>query len=1012
MAPTLGWSRPLVAAALLLLLVCAWAAAQSVPAPVVHYPMSEGTGGTTADIAGKTTARLNGALWVKSDSGVALDLDGMGNSVECGDPPAAHLAEGSLSFAVTFRTNEKRQQYVLTHYGWSLYLDAEAIPNFETRSADNSKWENLAGTKPVPIDEWVQVVCVYDEAQRQTRLYVNGVLDAKGEKQPGFGGIGRSKLALGAWPGAHFLSGLIGDTRIWNVALTDAQVQALYQGTAAQRDGALVSPPRRLSVKLHPFPASGALALDVSLRSLGEALPEPGGTVELVREGKVEATKSGSLSTDGRAQVAFETAKLPPGRYEVRATATSAGQLVAGSTCTTEWVKPETMPWWFDSEEGMGGRLMAPWTPVQAKTSGSVTSLSCWGRRYDFADTPLPQAINSAGGSLLAAPMQLVVRTSDGEVKWRRSTVTVRKRTAETALLEVRCSSPTLALWGLVGMGYDGMVRLDLAVLPREAVQIRSLTLVIPLATEHARYLYTYPDRSKSWKDHRPGAVPAKGVSMPFNPTIWLGDEKRGLQWFAESDQDWLPADPRQAVRIKPQGKTTWLELELIGQRVSLDPSADNLVVGSDEPVKELSYTCGLMATPVRPVDRDAWDLRSTTLYANVYEAVEPGPDGKSQLDVMAENGVKTVSLMDWTDILCYNQPTEPEQLKRFVAACHQRDMQVLVYFGFQMSDATPEFAQYLEEAANWSEPREYSYEYGLDNYPPKPVQTVYRVCYRSLWEDFVVAGAAKLVDEFGIDGVYLDGTTVPLPCYNGHHGCGYRNAQDQWRPTLPIFECRRFAQRLYTALRSRNPRAQVNLHNSAFMVAPSIAYATSLWDGEQLSDAPGTFMLDRLPPDMFRTEFMGHNWGVPQEFLDYVLPGDYPAKWGLTLLHDVPTRPYGAKEQLPYAAALWRLMDQFGRKEATWYPYWSKAGAKLVTVTPAGVYASLYQNPKTGVLLVVDNLGREEAEATVKLNLTALKLPKTATAKDGLTDQALELKTGALTLRLPALGWRVVWVR
>jgi len=1009
--PTLARLHRALPAVALLALLAAVAYAQDLPAPVVHYPMVEGAGGTTAEvIGGRTAAQLNGALWVKTDQGAALDLDGMGNSVECGDPPAAHLVAGSLSFAVCFRTNERRQQYVLTHYGWSLYLDDELVPHFETRGADNASWEDLPGAQPVPLNEWVQVVCVYDEALRQTRLYVNGARSAVGAKQPGFGGVGRSKLALGAWPGAHFFNGLIGDTRVWNVALNDAQVQALYGQVSAGLHPALVSPPRRLSLKLHPFTASESLALDLAFRNLGETVAAPGGIVELVRDGKTEATKSGDLSADGRAEVTFQTAKLPAGRYEVRATATSAGQLLEGSASVAEWVKPEAPPWWFASTEGTSGKLMAPWTPVQVRSSGTTTSLSCWGRRYDFGTLPLPQAVTSAGQSLLTGPMRLVVKTDQGEVTWGRSTIKVRKRTAETAVLEVRCATADLALWGLVGLGYDGMMRLDLALLPRTKLQVQSVALEIPFATARAKYLYTYPDRSQSWEAHRPGAMPAGGVAMPFNPAIWLGDEQRGLQWFAESDQDWLPADEARAVRITPKGKTTLLTLDLIGRPVTLDPASENLVVGAAEPVKELSYTCGLMATPVKPLDRDAWDLRTTTLYADVYAAMEPGPDGKSRLDVMQEQGVKSVSLMDWTDILCYNQPTDPEKLKRFVAECHQRDIQVLVYFGFQMSDAAPEFQQYLEDAANWSAPRDYSYEYGLDNYAPRPVQTVYRVCYRSLWEDFVVAGAAKLMDEYGIDGVYLDGTTIPLPCYNSHHGCGYRDAQDNWKPTLPIFESRRFAQRLYTALRGRNPRAQINLHNSAFMVAPSLAWATSLWDGEQLSAAAGTPMLDRLPLDMFRTEFMGHNWGVPQEFLDYVLPGDYAAKWGLTLLHDVPTRPYGTQEQLPYAAAIWRLMDQFGRKEATWQPYWSNA--KLVTVTPAEVYVSLYRHPKSGVLLVVDNLGRQEAEATVKLNATALKLPKTVTARDGLTDEAIEMKAGAMVMRLPSLGWKTVWVK
>lgn len=1003
---------------MLLLLLGAGAHAQApLPAPVTHYPLIEGSGDTAADVVGKTTARLGGAAWVRQGASTAVDLDGMTNVIECGDPPASHLSAGSLSFVVCFRTNSRAQQYVLTHYGWSLYLDPAGRPNFETRANSNMTWETLGGKTIVPLNEWVQVACVYDETTQQARLYVNGVLDSQGEKPPGFGGIGRSKLLLGGWMGAHFFNGLIGDTRIFNVALTDAQVQALYAQVGSRYPADLRSPLRRLSIRQHRFTASNTLAIDIAFRNLGDPVPNTGARVELVREGQAQpaAAQTVALSAEGRAELSFATGKLPPGPYQVRATVTSDGQPLANSTIVAGWAKPGKPPWWVGSTEGTVDKVLPPWTPVQARCGPANASLKCWGREYRFSATALPANIITAGKDVLAGPVRLVARTDQGELKWSPAQLKLTQQTPSVAVLNVAGSAAGLALSGQIRLEYDGMMRVDLKLVPKTPVRLESLALEIPVKSAHAKYYYYYPDRSGSWTAHRPGAVPAAGVTMPFNPTIWLGDDERGLQWFAESDQNWLPADVKQAVQIKPQGEMTVLRLDLIGQPITLDPNAKNLVVGNGQPVGQLAYTCGLQATPIKPRDRDAWDLRSTTLYAGVYSAMEPGPKaadgrpGKSQLDIMQENGVKSLSLMDWTDILCWNQATEPEKLHKFVQECHKRGIQVMVYFGFQVSDAAPEFDQYLEDAANWFEPRPYSYEYGLDNYAPRPVETVYRVCYQSLWQDFVVAGAAKLMDDYGLDGVYCDGTTLPLPCYNGHHGCGHHDGQGNWKPTYTIFASHRFARRLYTAIRARNPKGQVNLHNSAFMVAPSIGWATSLWDGEHLY-APGMTMIERLPLDMFRAEFMGRNWGVPQEFLEYSLPGDFRAKWGLTLLHDVPTRPYGADVQLPYASAIWRLMDRFGRKQATWRPYW--ANADLVTAEPAEVYVSLYRHPKNGVLLVVDNLGRQEAAVKVKLNLQKLGLKPTATAEDGISGEKLPMQGGVLQFTLPSTGWRTVWVR
>src|SRR5271157_2081367 len=54
-------------------------------------------------------------------------------------------------------------------------------------------------------------------------------------------------------------------------------------------------------------------------------------------------------------------------------------------------------------------------------------------------------------------------------------------------------------------------------------------------------------------------------------------------------------------------------------------------------------------------------------------------------------------------------------------------------------------------------------------------------------------------------------------------------------------------------------------------MTIPTLAFATSYWDGEQLQGlARKHSALEILPLDAFCAEFMGHNWGVPAELLWY----------------------------------------------------------------------------------------------------------------------------------------------
>jgi hypothetical protein len=249
----------------------------------------------------------------------------------------------------------------------------------------------------------------------------------------------------------------------------------------------------------------------------------------------------------------------------------------------------------------------------------------------------------------------------------------------------------------------------------------------------------------------------------------------------------------------------------------------------------------------------------------------------------------------------------------------------------------------------------------------------------------------------------------LPIQCYNFHHGCGYEKPDGSHEGTFAIFAGRETLQRIYTVVKSRKPDGQINLHNSARMLIPVLAWATSYWDGEQLSAKPGTFPLERLPLDMFRTEFMGHQWGVPAEFLHYVLPCPYEDEWAFTLLHDVPVRGYELA-QIELWSKLWRVFDAFGRKEAEWLPYWRNG--EYVGVAPEGAYASLYRHPKNGVLVVVSNLNRQETTVTVRLNWKRLGLPEDLKAVDALTGEIQATEKGQIVIPLKSLGWKLIWVR
>ena len=109
--------------------------------------------------------------------------------------------------------------------------------------------------------------------------------------------------------------------------------------------------------------------------------------------------------------------------------------------------------------------------------------------------------------------------------------------------------------------------------------------------------------------------------------------------------------------------------------------------------------------------------------------------------------------------------------------------MDLLLYFGFLISDLAPEWAQFGDECVIM--PRG---GYEPYNYPSQPVQNAYRVCYNSIWQDRLASGIDEVMKEFNIDGVYLDGTSYVWPCSNRRHGCGYVRSDGTLAPTYPFW--------------------------------------------------------------------------------------------------------------------------------------------------------------------------------------------------------------------------------
>ena len=769
--------------------------------------------------------------------------------------------------------------------------------------------------------------------------------------------------------------------------------------------------------------------LHVTVVPVGDAFIARGSAVELwvwhrARRQSFVRTRIDDFDQPSGRAVVLDLGQVPAGTCELQAVLVDRW----GRECITHLIQsadPPHKPEWWGSRAGLDPGVPASWTPLQGASHADGTyEVACWGRNYRFAPGCLIESVTTAGSRILHAPVRLTAVAGGRSLRFAAETIDEVASDLDEVVLEQRLTASNLDVHVQAHVEFDGMIRFDVEVSADDIVDLDSLSIEIPIRAAHAEYLYHFPG---AWGTARnAGALPDTAVKMGFRPYIWLGDNDCGLAWFSESDRDWYVAPDTPGTEIVRDGDRVVLTLHLISSPMRLAPESQRPLAWDTAPELEnavirdaaitgergeryqpLRYTFGLQATPVKAVDQGAWDHRF------IHVGPEPPGTGFTAplaldpwfLDRCVQAGVRTVVLHQfWTDIEAHTIPVDRQRLHELVKACHDRGLKILLYYGFLISSAAPEWRDFGAVCLTMP-----SYGYPVFHTRPQPDQSAWVVCLNSAWQDFVADAIAKAMDEFGIDGVYLDGMEFPAGCINTLHGCGSMRSDGSVAKSYPIFGVRSAMRRIHNAVKAVNPEGQINAHNSTCMVMPTLGFATSYWDGEQFQDVRGTEnAATQLPLDAFRTEFMGRQWGVPAEFLCYGQGFTFEQAWAITLIHDVPVRPLNRDglEELDLASRIWRLMDDFGRSQAEWLPYWKNA--EYIRADSPGIYVSLYRHPANGVLAVVSNLNRERASFALTVNWELLGSDQ----DHGSIIDALDESPARLNGVLDPYGWRLLWFR
>ena len=342
------------------------------------------------------------------------------------------------------------------------------------------------------------------------------------------------------------------------------------------------------------FLTQGKVKVRVDLRGIWDELPEQSRVKVTIGPG-VQQTAPATEQFD----VWLDVSRLGAGTHVVTAEIMNNKERVLDRSVTS-FEKPPT-PVWHQSGAGETDEVLPPWPPLEVQ-AGTVVKV--WGRDYvlansglprqivNYAETYYPRRVPKEGVQMLTGPVAFRMQADGVKLTWQDTAPRLVSRTAARAVFEGRGSAGPVKVTNQVTVEYDGMMRVDVSLEPRQTVLLNEFLLEIPLASEFVK-LFTREQLVDLKGTGIPtatanrGSIPSAGLSIPFTPWLWVGDHERGLFWFAESARGWRVADSNKVLELLPRGRTSLL-------RVGFRDVPSELS-------QPLTITFGIEATPVKP---------------------------------------------------------------------------------------------------------------------------------------------------------------------------------------------------------------------------------------------------------------------------------------------------------------------------------------------------------------------------------------------------------------------------
>lgn len=648
-----------------------------------------------------------------------------------------------------------------------------------------------------------------------------------------------------------------------------------------------------------------------------------------------------------------------PGIYRGKVTVTASGSSVGVDV--TLVVKDDLAvnsgidePWkmtrltWLNSTMAQQNSVIAPYTPLKVK--GCVIDLL--GRTLRLGTNGLPQQVQTwftpemtgygkAPKDILAGPLRFVMKDVSGKgIGFESRGVRFVRVDPGTVQWKAVSISDALQMDVQGSLEFDGFLAYTVRITALKDVSLQEIALEMPFSKQSAVYMMGLGQKG----GHRPKDFDWKwDVAAKNQDGAWIGDVNAGMQYSLRDEKYVRPLNTNFYLTKPLLLPTSWGNAGKGG--ISIHETGNTVAANNYSGPRTMKkgavlyYNFNLLITPFHPLNTDfQWRTRFYHKYND--------PDSIKATGATVVNIHHATPINPWI-----NYPfIEHKKMKAYIDAAHERGLKVKIY-------------NTIRELSNRAYEIWALRSLGHEVYSPGPgggfswlqehCDTDYIAAWfvpeikdaaiinsgMNRWHNYYVEGMNWLVNNVGIDGIYLDDVAFD-------------------RVTMKRIK-RVLTQDGHPGIIDLHSANQYNKHdgynNSANLYMEHFPYLNRLWFGEY-------FDYEHNSPDFFLTEVSGIPFGLMGEMLE---GGGNPYR-GMV---------YGMTNRMPWSAnadprPIWAVWDAFGMEGTEMIGYWS--GHCPVSTGSSTAPVTVYR--KKGAALVAI-ASWADADTTVRLTIDWKKL-------------------------------------